>query len=302
MSKEAYYFPHDSNAQQDEKILALRMKFGWEGYGIYWALIEILRDASDYQLSKDYNRIAFQLRTDASKIKSIVEDFGLFAFTDESECIYSESLNRRMQVKETKKRELSLQGIIGNLIKNKHLTKDQINKMTAEQIIEFNENIKTIRGRPPGDQGATAIKEKEIKENKKKVKENSDDFRYLGNEDSENSELIFVKNLEDVSRQLKSIKSINQPERLIKKLYLLRDGPTYEKTNLPKSQKIAGEVSDEDIAKCFEMISDKEWKHKWENYLLALDFIRHPYLQNINFQNGINHDTNEIEHKDWKEL
>jgi len=36
MKKEAYYFSHDSNARQDEKIIKLRMKLGWEGYGLYW--------------------------------------------------------------------------------------------------------------------------------------------------------------------------------------------------------------------------------------------------------------------------
>lgn len=164
VNKEAYYFPHDSNAQQDEKILALRMKFGWEGYGLYWALIEILRDATDYMITKDYNRIAFQLRVNASTVKSIVEDFGLFAFTDDGECLYSESLNRRMDIRDSKKKEFSINGIIGNLIKNKHLTKKEISNMTDEQIIEFNNNLKVLGGRSGGGREPTAIKEKEIKE------------------------------------------------------------------------------------------------------------------------------------------
>ncbi len=31
--KDAYYFPHDCNARNDPKILALRSVFGAEGYG-----------------------------------------------------------------------------------------------------------------------------------------------------------------------------------------------------------------------------------------------------------------------------
>lgn len=102
MSKEAYYFSHDSNARQDEKILALRMKHGWEGYGLYWALIEKLRDESDFTCVKDYNVIAFDLRTDASNIKSIVEDFRLFQFTEDGERFYSESLLKRMEARNDK--------------------------------------------------------------------------------------------------------------------------------------------------------------------------------------------------------
>lgn len=101
MSKEAYYFSHDSNARNDDKILALRMKHGWEGYGLFWALIEKLRDSKNFTCVKDYNIIAFDLRTDAAKIKSIVEDFGLFVFTECGKYLYSESLSKRMGIRES---------------------------------------------------------------------------------------------------------------------------------------------------------------------------------------------------------
>ena len=48
--KDAYYFPHDCNARNDPKILALRSVFGAEGYGVYWMLIEIRREQPDYKL------------------------------------------------------------------------------------------------------------------------------------------------------------------------------------------------------------------------------------------------------------
>lgn len=99
------YFSHDSNARDDEKIIALRMKHGWEGYGLYWAIIEKLREATCYQLSINYNVIAYDLRADASMIKSIINDFGLFAFTDCGEYFYSESLLKRMEVKDAKSKQ-----------------------------------------------------------------------------------------------------------------------------------------------------------------------------------------------------
>lgn len=91
------YFPHDSDARSDDKIIALRIKHKWEGYGLYWALIEKLRESKDYTLKADYNVLAFDLRSDAALIKSIINDFGLFAFTENGECFYSESLIMRMK-------------------------------------------------------------------------------------------------------------------------------------------------------------------------------------------------------------
>lgn len=90
------YFSHDSNARNDDKILNVRMKYGMEGYGIYFGIIERMREEQDYTSKRDYNAIGFDFHVDASKIKDIVENFGLFSFTEDGECFYSDSLNDRM--------------------------------------------------------------------------------------------------------------------------------------------------------------------------------------------------------------
>ncbi|MDY4246262.1 MAG: DUF4373 domain-containing protein, partial [Porphyromonas sp.] len=87
------YIKHLSNARQDERMLALRMRLGWEGYGLYWGIVEILSASTNYECVKDYNRIAFDLRVGADIVKSLVEDFGLFTFTDDGERFYSEVLS-----------------------------------------------------------------------------------------------------------------------------------------------------------------------------------------------------------------
>jgi len=79
MSKDAYFFKHDCNARNDEKLLEVRRRYGMEGYGIYWAIIEKMREASGYTLTQDYGAIAWDLRCKESMVKSIVEDFGLFS-------------------------------------------------------------------------------------------------------------------------------------------------------------------------------------------------------------------------------
>ena len=109
----ANYFSHDSNARNSDKIIRLRMKHKAAGYGVYFMILERLREEEGYMSVKDYNMIAFDLREDASLIKSVVEDFGLFVFTEDGEYFYSESFNARMEKMETTSENRSIAGKIG---------------------------------------------------------------------------------------------------------------------------------------------------------------------------------------------
>ena len=102
MSKDAYYFPHDSNARNDQRIMKVRMKYGMEGYGVYFGLIEILREQENYILHhSDIESIAFDLRVDVEKLKDIIHNHYLFEarFDKNAEegYFYSKSLKRRME-------------------------------------------------------------------------------------------------------------------------------------------------------------------------------------------------------------
>ena len=103
------YFSHDSNARDDEKILAMRADLGWEAYGLYWALIEMLRDASDYRLKTNYKVLAFSLHTSEEMIRSIINDYSLFSISEDGAFFFSSSLTKRMEEKEvlSKKRRSS---------------------------------------------------------------------------------------------------------------------------------------------------------------------------------------------------
>ena len=108
--KKSSYFSHDSNARNSDKLIRLRMRWKAAGYGVYFMILERLREEPNYMSVKDYNMIAFDLREDASMIKSVVEDFGLFVFTDDGKYFYSESFNRRMAIKDEKARKQSEAG------------------------------------------------------------------------------------------------------------------------------------------------------------------------------------------------
>lgn len=105
--KEAYYFAHDCNARNDTKILAMRSKYGSEGYGWYWMIIEILREQSDYKLKNDKYlsvTLAMQMQCDCNAvalyIAECINEFELFQ-TD-GEYIWSNSLIRRMKSRDIK--------------------------------------------------------------------------------------------------------------------------------------------------------------------------------------------------------
>lgn len=97
MSKDAYYFSHDSNAKDDPKCMLLIDQLGLEGYGIYWVLIEVLRDQPDYAYPlKLVPILARRYNTTAEKMMTVIQKYGLFEFSQE-ENFFSLSLNKRME-------------------------------------------------------------------------------------------------------------------------------------------------------------------------------------------------------------
>lgn len=89
------YFVHDVHASADSKLVRLRAKHKCAGYGTYWLLLEALASSPDGMLEKDFNLLGFQLNSgcDAQLLKSVIEDFGLFEFTEDKKYFYSARLN-----------------------------------------------------------------------------------------------------------------------------------------------------------------------------------------------------------------
>lgn len=97
MPSKSVYFSHDSNARNDIKIIRLRRQLGMEGYGIYWCLVETLRETSDYRLPLEaIEDIAFQIDVAKEKVETVVKAYGLFKI--EQECFFSLRLLRSMEL------------------------------------------------------------------------------------------------------------------------------------------------------------------------------------------------------------
>lgn len=114
MPKDAYYFPHDSNAKDDPKCVLLIEQLGMEGYGIYWMLIETLREQPDYTYPvANIPALGRRYNTTAEKVETVVCNYGLFTVKDDK-IFFSDSLNRRMLVLEEKRAKRSEAGRLGN--------------------------------------------------------------------------------------------------------------------------------------------------------------------------------------------
>ena len=143
MKKDSFYFPHDSNAKDDPKCMLLIDQLGLEGYGIYWVLVEMLREQPDYRcpmklvpvLAKRYN-------TSAEKMKTVISSYDLFV-VENDEFFFSESLINRMVPMDEKKKQLRLNAESrwkkSQLIENKE---DNANAMQMQCKCNANAGIK----------------------------------------------------------------------------------------------------------------------------------------------------------------
>lgn len=97
MAKE--YFSHDYNTRLDKKIKPLLIKHGYEGYGVFWAIVEDLYNNKN-SLPLDYESIAFDYRVSVDLVKSVINDFDLFTIKDK--IFFSGSIKTRLKEREKK--------------------------------------------------------------------------------------------------------------------------------------------------------------------------------------------------------
>lgn len=170
--KETFYFSHDYNSREDEKVKELVFQYGMMGYGIYWALVEMLYQNAN-ALRTNYARIAFDLHQSTHvNVQAIIEDFDLFSFNEDRSFFYSKSIQRRLEKRDEK---------------SKKARESALNRWGKS---DGNANASKTQSEPD------AIKESKVKENKvkdnflleKETKGENQDF--LQNQKSEDKELF----------------------------------------------------------------------------------------------------------------
>lgn len=195
MKKDAYYFSHDANSQDDPKCMLLIDQLGMEGYGIFWALIERLRQEKEYKLPfAIVPSLARRWATSKEKVEVVIKNFGLFVILDD--CFFSERLLRSMTEKTL------------NASKNaqsrwlKHAENQKINATAMQPHATAMQN------------DAIKVKEKKVKESKVKDKLIIDkkdifrEFKHLRMTNAENEKLLNLGYSQaDIIRTLESIEN-----------------------------------------------------------------------------------------------
>lgn len=145
MKKDAYYFPHDSNAKDDPKCMLLIDQLGLEGYGIFWMLIETLRDQPDFSYPLSHTSIlAKRYNTSKEKIETVIYSFNLFSINNDI-FFYSESLINRMGEianKKLKQSEGGKKGMLNRWKSNQlQLPVKELNDKLVISNLEGNNNL-----------------------------------------------------------------------------------------------------------------------------------------------------------------
>lgn len=83
--KDSYYFPHFYNARHDRKIKRIRKDLGIEGYGIFFMLLEVLREQTDLKYPMaDVDLLADEFGTSVAKIEAVLRSYDLFTIDAEN--------------------------------------------------------------------------------------------------------------------------------------------------------------------------------------------------------------------------
>ncbi|MDD4822495.1 MAG: DUF4373 domain-containing protein [Bacteroidales bacterium] len=94
--KDNYYFPHDAESMNDPRIVKLINRYKMSGYGVFYAINELLRIQDNYCCHLSLLKmLARKINVNHQMVLSVVTDFELFVVTDE--WFYSEDMCRRMK-------------------------------------------------------------------------------------------------------------------------------------------------------------------------------------------------------------
>ncbi len=104
--KETFYFSHDYNTRDDEKIMNMLADMWMEWYGLYWTLIETLVQ-NNWTIKLDSIKwLWYKLRCDNTLITQLLHNYNLFIIDEEKWIFYNKRLlthlDKRQELKDRK--------------------------------------------------------------------------------------------------------------------------------------------------------------------------------------------------------
>lgn len=155
--KDSFYFSHDVNTRRDPKIGALIQRFGVEGYGIWWGLVEIMHEQSGGKLQKfpklyeGLSQILSINEAERSKVEALLKHFipalisDFCLFKEDDNYIWSDRVIRNLEDRKMKRMQRAEAGRLGGIISGEKRSK-------MKQALQANE--------------ANEAKESKVKESK----------------------------------------------------------------------------------------------------------------------------------------
>lgn len=166
---DADYFSHDKNMRNDDRIRALRKKFGYMGYALWCMLLERLTDSEGfklrYQTNIDKDLLIGDLNTDGDDLDNVIQyAIELELFKLESGMLFSERLIKNFQPlinkRNRQRKELSTaitnsEGIIANdntqySIVKKSIVKESISSEKDFGLLPNDVEAKVVPLHPKG--------------------------------------------------------------------------------------------------------------------------------------------------------
>lgn len=117
MKNENLWLKHQADFADHDNALLLLEEQGLEGYGIYWILMEKMRNRDTLKLPMSIiPTIARMYMTTPEKVEEVINNYALFDF-DDNEYFYSTNMLEEVQKLQESKEKRSLAGQKGNKIR-----------------------------------------------------------------------------------------------------------------------------------------------------------------------------------------
>lgn len=153
--KDNHWFAHDKNAMNDPKLMSLKAVYGMKGYGIWWALMEVLRGSEGYRynLTEEFaythlSRLLEEMTPDEVRlfIDDCINRFKLLK--QKNGCIYHEEMTEQLRALDRKRKELSDKGKRAAAAKkSKTLTDNELSTSGAPVVNQTSTKERTTEDR-----------------------------------------------------------------------------------------------------------------------------------------------------------
>jgi len=173
MAKDTFYFSHDYNTRNDEKIKKLIRKFNFSGYGIFWGIIEDLYNNNN-ELSLDFDGLADDFKTTPEVVQSIITDFELFEISNGK--FGSISVQRRLSDRDAKsnKAKESASKRWGKSIDNQQLNANALRPVCDGNAIKERKGKEIKESKVNNNRAKALVVQKPEGENQEEIKKDFD--------------------------------------------------------------------------------------------------------------------------------